>query len=165
MPDIDDYRRLLASQPEEERYFETIELSHSLFSRTYRLVVDSVALDATTPEDGLVTFEPASIKPVNAMQSDDLDQSVSFTIADVENILDDELDRVPLGFSESPLLIYRIYLNTDLSEPVEFFQYNIKEVAQQEGIFTIKAGSPDLNSDQTGEIYDLDRFPMLRSIY
>lgn len=165
MADIDDYRILLASQPENERYYETIELSHSLFSKTYYLVVDSKSLDATVPGLGVVTFEPASIKPVNSIQSDDLDQSVSFTIADVENILDDELDRIPLGNQESPLLVYRIYLNTDLSEPVEFFEYDIKEVAQQEGIFTIKAGSPDLNSDQTGEIYDLERFPMLRSIY
>lgn len=165
MPDIEDYKRLLASRPENDQYYETVTLSHSLFSKTYYLVVDSAPLTAGVDGVGLVEFEPAAIKPVNATNSNDLDQSVSFTIGDVKNILDSELELVPLGNQESPIATYSIYLSSDLSAPIENIAYNVKEVAQGEGIFTIKAGAPDLNSDQTGEIYDLERFPMLRSIY
>lgn len=165
MPELEAYKKLLASQPENETSYETVTLSHSLFSKTYYLVVDSQPLEARTPAGDLVTFEPASISPTNAQNSNDLDQSVSFTISDVENILDSELDRIPLGNQESPIAAYAIYHSDFLDSPVEYTEYTIKSVPQKKGVFTIRAGAPDLNSDETGEIFDLDRFSPLRSVF
>jgi hypothetical protein len=165
MPEMEAYKKLLASQPENETYYECVTLSHSLFSKTYYLVVDSQPLTAQIPTGQLVTFEPASIAPTNAQNSNDLDQSVSFTISDVENILDSELDRIPLGNQESPIAAYSIYHSDFLNSPVEHTAYTVKSVPQKKGAFTVKAGAPDLNSDETGEIYDLDRFPPLRSVF
>jgi len=48
---------------------------------------------------------------------------------------------------------------------VEVFTYLVKSISQEKGIFTLRTGVPDLNSDQTGEIYDLDTFPMMRSLF
>ena len=167
MTNFEAYEKLLNSHPEGETTYETVILSHSLFSKTYYFVIDTVPLTANLDASqggALVTFEPASIKSTNAQNSDDLDQIANFTIADVNNILDSELDRIPLGTEEVPLLGYGIYHSDYLDEPVEFTEYEINSVPQQKGVFTVRAGVPDLNSDQTGEIFDFDRFPMLRSI-
>lgn len=165
MSEIEAYRELLSSRPENERYYECITLSHSKFTKTYYLVADTEALTATTPNDGLVTFEPASMKPSDPAISNDLDQSVSFTIADPDNILDSELDLIPLGDTESPLVAYSVYLTGYLDEPAIYNEYIVESVPQKKGVFTVKAGAPDLNADQTGEIFDYDRFPPLRSLF
>lgn len=164
MTEIEAYRKLLASRPENERYFECITLSHSKFSKTYYLIADSLPLVAKIPSGATVTFEPASMAPSDAAISNDLTQAVSFTIADPDNTLDSELDRIPLGDQESPVVAYSIYAAGYLDEPAQYNEYIISSVPQKKGVFTVKAGAPDLNSDQTGEIFDFDRFPPLRSL-
>lgn len=167
MIEYDAYVRRLNSEEEGTRIFETVTLSHSLFSKTYHFVLNSVALTANLPSSkggALVTFETASIVTNSSISSDDLDQSVSLTIADEQNILDDELDRIPTGTDEIPRVGLSIYHSDHLNAPAEFFEYDVDSVPQQKGIFTIKASVPDLNSDTTGQIYDYDTFPMLRSL-
>lgn len=158
------YERLLASQPENEKYYETIVLSHSKFSKTYYLVRETIPVTARLITGETVTFEPASIAPTNAVNTNDLDQSATFTISDLDNVLDTELDNIPFGDTESPKVGYGIYHSEYLDEPVEYTEYDVKSVPQKKGLFTIKCGAPDLNSDETGEVFDLDRFPMLRGL-
>lgn len=164
MTELEAYRILLSSRPENERYYECVTLSHSKFSKTYYLVADSVPLSATVTGVGVVEFEPASMKPSDSVLSNDLSQQVSFTIADSLNVLDSELERIPLGDTESPIAAYSIYHSDYLDSPVEYIEYIVSSVPQKKGVFTIKAGAPDLNADQTGEIFDFDRFPPLRSL-
>ena len=104
------------------------------------------------------------MKPSDTAISNDLDQTVSFTIADPDNILDSELDRIPLGDPESPMLAYSVYISENLDEPAIYNEYVVGSTPQKKGVFTVKAGAPDLNLDQTGEIFDFDRFPPLRSL-
>lgn len=165
MSEIDDYRRLLSSHPEDKKFYECVTISHSEFSKTYYLVLDSQPLQAMLNNGDLAEFEAASIKATNAANSNDLDQNVTFTIVDIDNKLDGELDLISPGTQESPIIAYSVYLSEDLSAPIEHIEYDSKSVAQEKGIFTLKAGAPDLNADQTGEIYDLQRFTMLRSIF
>ena len=155
------YVILLNSQPEDETYYEAVSLSHSKFTKTYYLVVDSVPLNKKLPNGQDVTFSPANITPSNAQNSNDLDQLASFSIADLENIYDDELSNIPLGDNESPVIGYYVYVS-DHDLPAQFIEYTAKSIAQASGAFTIKCGAPDLNKDETGEVFDLERFPMLR---
>lgn len=161
---FDAYVKLLNSVPENERQYEVVIISHSKFSKTYYLVIDNLPLTANLQDGTLVTFEPASISSTNAQNTNDLDQLASFTIADVNNELDAELDRIPLGDPEVPTVTYGIYHSDYLDEPVEWVVYDVKNVPQEKGVFTINTGVPDLNRDQTGEVFDLDRFPMLRGL-
>ena len=165
MTEIEAYRNLLSSRPESERYYECVTLSHSKFSKVYYLVNDSVSLVAKIPGGATVTFEPASMAPSDSAISNDLSQSVSFTIADIDNVLDSELDLIPLGDPESPVVAYSIYLTGYFDEPAQYNEYIVSSVPQKKGVFTVKAGAPDLNSDQTGEIFDFARFPPLRSLF
>ena len=165
MPEVEAYKKLLSSQPENQMMIEAVAITHSLFTKPYYLVVNTVPLTATIPGVGIVTFDPASISPTNAANSNDLDQNVSFTISDVQNVLDSEIELIPLGNIESPIVKYLVYHSDFLDVPVQNIDYEIRSVPQKKGVFTINAGAPDLNSDETGEIYDFERFPMLRSIF
>jgi hypothetical protein len=158
------YELLLNSQPENERQFETLILSHSKFSQTFYLVFDSVPLTAKLSGGETVTFQPANVSSTNAQNSNDLDQTASFTISDLDNVLDDELDLIPLGDTESPVAGFGIYTTGFLDAPADFVEYTVKSIPQKKGAFTLMCGAPDLNNDETGEVYDLDRFPTLRGL-
>lgn len=163
MASYDDYKRFLSSNPEDTQRYEIVIFKHSKLSRTYYFVIDSSSLTATL-EGQEITFEPASIATTNAINSNDLDQSASFTVADVFNELDDELARIPLNDTESLIVGSGIYLDSDLSAPVEYVEYDIKDIVQEKGLFTVNAGAPDLNADQCGQVFDLDTWPMLRGL-
>lgn len=161
--EYDAYVNLLNSQPENEQLYETLIISHSLFSQTYYLVFDSVPFTANLISGEEVTFLPANIKSSNASNNNDLDQIASFTIEDLENVLDNELDRIPLGNDESPIASYSIY-TSESSNPADHVEYIVNSVPQKAGVFTLSCGAPSLNSDQTGEVFDYDRFPPLRGL-
>jgi len=165
LDEIEAYKRKLASNPEGERYYSTVSISHSLMSKTYNLVMDAATLTALDENGATVVYEPSSMQALGASQSNDLDQEAIYTFSDELNILDGELDRIPLDSAESPVVIFRGYLSDYLDSPVEVFTYLVKSISQEKGIFTLRTGVPDLNSDQTGEIYDLDTFPMMRSLF
>jgi len=145
---------------------ELIEISHSLFTKTYRVVRNAVQGITVRLETGVTrTFEYYPLKIENNGSRDDLDQSFTFTLGDLGEILPKELDGVARGdgFGEKPTVLYRTYRSDDLTRPlfgpvvleVESFAFN-----RDGSTFTAKA--PSLNINKTGEIYRLERFPMLR---
>ena len=145
---------------------ELLEISHSDFTKTYRVVRNAVNGVTVTLETGAqATFDYYPLRIENNGQKDDLDQSFTFTLGDLGEVLPKELDAVAVGngFGEKPRVLYRTYRSDDLTAPlfgpivleVESFAFN------REGCsFTAKA--PALNINKTGEIYRLERFPMLR---
>jgi hypothetical protein len=161
--EFEQYEKLLNSQPENETYFETIYISHSKMSQTRYFVFNSVPLTAKLITGETVEFLPANISATNASNSNDLDQQASFSIGDENNELDDELERIPLGDTEDIIVGYGIYVSTGLDAPAEFIEYTVKSIPQKLGAFTMQCGAPNLNSNETGEVYSLTRFPMLRS--
>lgn len=163
MTEFEAYEILLNSQPEGQRYFETISISHSKISKDYNFVIDTVDLIAGDNGD-LITFTPANISPTSAQNNNDLDQTASFTIEDLTNQLDDEMDNIPLGDDEDIIIKYRIYVSDYLDNPADSAEYIVKSIAQKTGAFTLQCGAPSLNADQTGEVFSLDRFPTLRSV-
>lgn len=162
---LDDYKRFLNSQPEEERVFETIELQHPSLSQVFRFVRDPKQLTAKDENEIDQTYEPITFISDNNKISDDLDQLASFNLPDVENILDDEMDRIDVGDQNKPTITYRIYLSTNLNEIAEGpFIYDLESIAQSKGVFTIQSGIPRLNTRETGQTYNLTDFPMLRAL-
>lgn len=160
MADFNDYKILLNSAPENERYYELLILSHSEMSKTYYLVIDSRELIALS---GLV-FEPANINPSAPISSNDLDQSSSFTIGDVYNILDAELDNIALDTEEKILCRSLFVLSTDLDTPMRDTTFYADSIPQSQGVFTIKSSVTDLNSQTTGEVMNLTNLPSLGGI-
>ena len=145
---------------------ELIEISHSKFSKVYRVVRNAVNGVTVTLETGATeVFDYYPLRIENNGARDDLDQSFNITLGDLGEVLPVELDRVASGdgFGEKPKVVYRTYRSDDLNRPlfgpilleVESFAFN------REGC-TFTAKAPSLNINKTGELYLLDRFPMLR---
>lgn len=145
---------------------ETLEISHPNFTKTYRIVRNAVEGVTVALENGsLATFDYYPLRIENAGVRDDLDQSIKINLGDLGEVLPKELDEVSSndGFGIKPIVIYRTYRSDDLTRPlfgpvtleVSTFAFN------REGS-TFEAKAPSLNINKTGEIYSLDRFPMLR---
>lgn len=160
------YRKKLASNPEGEIDVETWEIYHPAMSKRYYLVSDVVDLVAYL-EDGVtqVTFEAAKILSKSAANNADMNQSASLTVADYQNVLDDELDLIPLDSEIEPTLIYRGYLLSDLSYPAFGpIEYEAQNINQGKGSFTAEVSSPKLNSRGTGLILTPELCPLIRGL-
>lgn len=145
---------------------ELMEISHPNFTKVYRVVRNAVkGITVTLETSASATFDYYPMRIENNGSKDDLDQSLTITLGDLGEVLPKELDSVASadGFSVKPVVTYRTYRSDDLTSPlfgpvileVESFAFN-----REGSTFTAKA--PSLNINKTGELYKLERFPMLR---
>ncbi len=144
---------------------ETLEISHPNFTKIYRVVRNAVKGVTVTLENETVVFDYYPLRIQNNGSKDDLDQSFTITLGDLGEVLPVELDSVTSaqGYGVKPIVKYRTYRSDDLTRPlfgpvlleVESFAFN-----REGSTFTAKA--PSLNVNKTGELYKLERFPMLR---
>lgn len=145
---------------------ELMEISHPNFTKVYRIVRNAVKGITVTLETGAgATFDYYPMRIENDGTNDDLDQSFTITLGDLGEVLPKELDSVAAAqaFDVKPVVTYRTYRSDDLTRPlfgpvlleVESFAFN-----REGSTFTAKA--PSLNINKTGELYKLERFPMLR---
>ena len=157
-------RRLLTTYPKADYIIDTIQISHSKFSKVYYFTREVGGLTATIESGQVVDFEGINFEYDLYSAKSDLDKNFSFTLSDLNNQLDDELDRIPLDDSEKIAVIYRNYNASDLSGVGELFVLEAINVSQEKGRFTVTAGAPQLNWAKTGITYNYDSFPTLRAL-
>jgi len=145
---------------------ETLEISHPDFTKVYRIVRNAVQGVSVSLENfSIKSFDYYTLKIENAGIRNELDQSITINLGDLGEVLPKELDEVSSnnGFSVKPTVVYRTYRSDDLSRPL--FGPVLLEVTtfafNREGS-SFEAKAPSLNITKTGEIYKIDRFPMLR---
>jgi hypothetical protein len=147
---------------------ETIELSHPNFSRTYRIVRNYTGgINLTLETAATVFFEYYPLRIERAGNTSDLSQQFKVTIGDVGDTLPAELARVRAAdaFVIFPTAKYRTYRSDNTTAPlVGPLSLVVLEVAQtaEGSVLTIEA--PQANNARTGEVYSMDRFPMLRGL-
>ncbi|EGC9491386.1 TPA: DUF1833 family protein [Salmonella enterica subsp. enterica serovar Dublin] len=159
------YRRKLASNPDGEMDFITLEIYHPLLSKRWLLVRGADDLTATLETGEVVTFEGTPMEAKAAANNNDMDQTASFSLPDVLNILDEEMDRIPYDNKELPKFIFRRYVSTDLSYPCDGpVVYELQTLTQEKGVFTAETGTPMLNQRATGILMTPEEIPLLRGI-
>lgn len=147
---------------------ELLEISHPNFSKIYRLVRNATNGINVRLEDNLFyDFVYCPLKISLANEKDDLDQIIKIQLGDLGEIIPNEMDLVYAadGFLNKPVLKYRTFRSDDLLNvlygpiilEIKTFSFN------KEGCL-FEAKAPSLNINKTGEIYSLDRFPMLRGM-
>jgi Domain of unknown function (DUF1833) len=147
-------------------YLELLEISHPSFSTTYYVVRNSISGVSVTLETGatqVFEYYPLSIVPTGS--TDDLDETLEIHLGDLGDVFPMEMDRVAASdnFKVKPTLIYRTYRSDDLTQPLEGpLRFIISSISGSSEGQSMQAGAPKLNLTSTGEIYNLDRFPMLR---
>jgi len=146
--------------------YETLEISHSDFTQTYRIVRNNAhGITATLENASVVTFDYYPVKIEFSEDRNDLDYSLKIDIGDVGEVLPSELDAISAanGFGEKPVLKYRTFRSDDLSSPLFGpIVLEIQQITFNRTGCSFEASAPTVNLTKTGERYTLDRFPGLR---
>lgn len=159
------YKLKLASNPEGQMDFETVEITHSLLPQRYLLVIGTTDLTATLETGEVVTFLGVPMEIQEGGNNNDMDQQASFTLPDIGNELDDAMEKIPLDDEESPVFTFRSFVSTDLSYPARGpVTYDLQSLSQSKGVFTADVGVPRLNERQTGILMTPQVIPLLRGI-
>ena len=94
-----------------------------------------------------------------------MDQIIKLDFGDLGETIPNELDLVEAndGFGVKPIVKYRTFRSDDLDNVLYGpLVLEIKTFAFNKQGASFEAKAPSLNINKTGEIYSLDRFPMLK---
>lgn len=156
-------RTFLASAPQTIHPIQTLEISHSAMTQTFYLWREPYA--GTTTVDGVArTMAPCNIEIKLAGSPGHLDQvfDIRLSTVDIDDVLREQLDLIPLTTTERIQIIYREFLSDDLTEPQASATLQAESISYQKGAAHISAVSPRLSMLRTGEIYTPKDIPMLR---
>ncbi len=159
------YRRKLASNPDGEMDFITLEISHPLLSKRWLLVRGVNDLTATLETGEVVTFEGTPMEAKNAANNNDMDQTASFFCRMCSTFSMKKWTESLYDNKELPKFIFRRYVSTDLSYPCDGpVVYELQTLTQEKGVFTAETGTPMLNQRATGILMTPEEIPLLRGI-
>lgn len=148
--------------------YETIEISHPDFSQSFFYVrnnANGIVADKGTPA-GNETFEFVPMTITDSSEVDDLDFMLEIEFQDLGEVLPAELQAVRQanGLDVKPTLVYRTYRADDLTTPLFGpITLEIQKINFNRFGAVFEASANRANNSQTGEIYTVDRFPMLRA--
>lgn len=147
---------------------ELLEISHPNFSKVYRLVRNATNGITVKLEDGVFyIFDYCPLKISASNEQDNLDQTIKIQLGDLGEIVPTEIDLVELGngYATKPILKYRTFRSDDLNNVLYGpLVLEIKQFTCNRDGALFEASAPSVNNNKTGEIYSIDRFPMLRGL-
>lgn len=147
-------------------YLETLQISHPSFTQTYWIVRNAIGGITANLEGGaaqVFAYYPLRIRPISA--SDDLDQTLEVDLGDLGQIIPKELDAIAAAgtMGIKPEVRYRAYRSDDLTAPLLGpLRLEIANLSSNQEGSSFRADAPRLNLQRTGQLYRIERFPMLR---
>jgi len=161
----DELRELLTVATTGVGVVDGVTISHPSWPEMLRITSVYPGFSAAH-EDGLTyaySYVPLSI--VKATKQNDLSQSFSFTIQDLNEILGGYLDLIPLENREKPSLQLRSFVMRDdgTVSSVQDGPYSLQidDITSSPEGSTFTAAPPQTNFSGTGEIQTFERFPSL----
>lgn len=163
---MSDYTEFFLASPSSVVQLELLEITHPDFTQAYRVVrnaVDGVTVTLETSATAAFVYYPLRVMPVGVR--DTLDFGLKIDLGDLGEVLPLEVDAVTDadGFGTKPTVVYRTYRSDDLTKPL-FGPLTLHVTSfsfTREGS-TFEAQAPTISVASTGELYKIDRFPMLR---
>lgn len=182
---IDRYTSFFLNSASAIVHLETIEINHTSFTngnndsgKTYSVVRNAIYGLTATLETAAVRnfmYYPLALTPTGA--SDDLDQKIKVSLGDLGDLLSKERDNWVNWCAANmaaikadptilkPTMTYRVFRSDDLTAPIDGpFKYEIPSILRKRDAASFEAGAPKLNTNQTGEIFNMATFPMLRGL-
>ena len=151
-------REILTTYPASVYIIDTLTISHTDLTQTYYLTLEPEGITI-----GGQYYEPANFTASLATTKSDLDEIYTFTISDISNVLDDELENIPLDTVENIQIDYKAFNSDDLSAPAKESNTEVLSLNQEKGKFTAVCGYRRLNDRRTGVEQNYTLFPMLRA--
>lgn len=150
--------------------YDLLEISHPNFTQTYYIVRNAMRGLVVTHEGGVGPFTyvyyPMRLTP--AGNGNDLGQSINIVLGDLGDIIQKEVEAVTVanGMNTRPVCKFRTYRSDILSFPLSGpLVLEISAITTADEGNSFEAHAPKLNNSRTGQIYDLDTFPMLRGFF
>ena len=172
MVDLTAYARFLASAPQAQREFRTLEIFHPDFVELLRFVQDNVdrdlPIEAGAPRDASTTqtFTAIAMKIKEPTENDEATPQLKIMLGAVGDEVNDQINQITGdGFLTPIQVIYRKYYSGDLSDPVLVYELsagNLEFKGYTEVNFS--AEDADFARKRSGELYTLERFPTLRGV-
>lgn len=158
------YELYLLNNPDDERIIEVVSISHPDMSQTYHLTPTPESLLVTLETGEQIVPEPKNMSIDKPKSKDDLDEQFLFNFSDPEGLIAAEAKLIPLDTQDDVLVQFRTFMASDPSEPAEgpFNLVGVSMTPSTDATVTIRAQSPSLVVNRTGELYNYERFPMLR---
>lgn len=165
---MSDYYDFFLNSSQEVLPLECLEISHPSFDTFYYCgqisrVTGFVHGDLTQHK-----YTPKVLLIDRGNVAADLDQSIGVTIGDVDSdFIQKFADIKESAFPDvRPKVTKRLYRDDMLTSPIiEQPPLEIKNITKDaSGNATFQALAPELNSAKTGEVYTLERFPLLKGI-
>lgn len=161
----DELRELLTVATTGKGVVDGVEISHSTWNE--KLFITSVYPGFTAfHEDGqsyLYQYLPMAV--TKATKQNDLSQDFAFTIQDLNEIVAEHLDLIPIDSEEKPTVILRTFVYredgsvSDVQDGPYTLQANDISFTPEGCTFT--ASPPLTNYSGTGQPYSFERFPSL----
>ncbi len=123
----DALKKIYSSNPIGERFYDSVELTHSLFSKKFYFVRDTESHDWKLEDGSTVTFESFGFNII-LPQVGDVAQDIKFQFDNVGRIGMPELEAAAVKIEEPIKLVYRAYIDgTDLPQtsPISLVLTNI----------------------------------------
>lgn len=146
--------------------YELLEISHPAFTQSYFIVRNNTdGLTVTLEDDTEQAFDYYPLRVAPAGSREDLDFGIRVDVGDLGEVLPQEFDAVESadGYGTKPVVKYRLYSSDDLTAPMLGpFTLEVTSFSFTREGASFEAKAPSLNVNRTGELYRVDRFPMLK---
>ena len=171
MATLQKWQQFLASAPEAQREYRTVELWHPQFATVYRFVSDTYPVELTLEPDAprnngqLVTFAAATLTVREPAERQDSSQSLSVEFGNVDGTIHNIIDQISGGGFFTPMqVVYRKYYSADLSRPAVPPLYLFAASVGFDGptAVSFNAEDSDLSQKRSGTIYTVEQYPGLR---
>lgn len=165
MTSLERYEYYLNNNPAGERIVEVVEISHSAFPETFYLCKEPEGVFVTLEDGTVVKAEGVNMQIQRADSKENLDEKFQFDFNDTEAKIQRYANMIPLDSEEKVKVTYRLYMASDTNDPALKSILEGETLSFKIGSATINAQAPTLVANRTGELYTLERFPMLQAFY
>jgi hypothetical protein len=157
-------KRVYASAPQDLRYVETLELTHSKFPEPFYITNDTQTWEFTLEDNSVKLFKILPFKIVLPAQDGMGRQDLRISIENVGLEAVEAMDAAGQDPSENINVVYRVYLDKPLSAPQNSPPLRLTVTNISMTLDTIEATATKadtLNRAFPGVVYRTDNYPGL----
>ncbi len=123
----EELKKIYSSNPVGQRFYDTVEISHSMFSQTYYMIQDAEDHQLKLEDGSVVTFMAFGFS-IRLPKKGDVQQDIGFVFDNVSRAAMPELEVAATKIEEPIKLVYRAYIDSSDSpqtSPISLVLTNI----------------------------------------
>ena len=157
-----DYLTLMGSPEPTDIIIETLEISHTNFTKTYYLCNYNENFTGDIPSP--TVFEPAGFRITLPTQNESGNETFNLVLDATDRVIIDELELAITTYNEPIDVKYRPFIFGDSTPQIDNpFTFKLFNVTYENGVVTGTGNLPEFNNYKfPRNVYKLTEFPALR---